>query len=135
MWLFCGPHADGTRIAALEAAGVNVKRTTVISGHLWLPAVTEALASAGITRLLVEGGPSIWRAFGRAGLVDEVFLFRSRGKSPSPLPMGAENSIRDLADYIPTTALELVDVRRLPTDEIMHLRTRRFNTIDRGGRR
>ncbi|MGL1622416.1 dihydrofolate reductase family protein, partial [Vibrio parahaemolyticus] len=29
----------------------------------------------GVTRLLVEGGPQVWRAFAEAGQVDEVVLF------------------------------------------------------------
>ncbi len=124
VWLFCGPHAPADRLAGLEDAGVKVTRVTTIGGHLWLPAVTEALAGAGITRLLVEGGPSIWRAFGRAGLMDEVVLFRAR--LPSPAREG--DPTRTLTPFIPTAGLELVDVRRLPTDEILHFRARRSIT-------
>ncbi len=37
--------------------------------------VLEMLAGRGITRVLVEGGPAVWRSFAQSGLVDEVILF------------------------------------------------------------
>jgi diaminohydroxyphosphoribosylaminopyrimidine deaminase/5-amino-6-(5-phosphoribosylamino)uracil reductase len=41
--------------------------------------VTEALVGDGITRLLVEGGPTVWRSFFASGLVDEVVVYRAGG--------------------------------------------------------
>ena len=46
-------------------------------GGLDLNAVLGRLASEGVTRLLVEGGARVARAFLEADLVDEVLLFRS----------------------------------------------------------
>ena len=40
----------------------------------------QELAQKGITRLLLEGGPHIWRSFLQAGLVDEVVHFKGAGK-------------------------------------------------------
>lgn len=71
----CGLEAPDARRAALEAAGVTVDKVTVVQGRLWLPAVMEALVARGITRLLVEGGPTLWRAFAEAALFDEAVLF------------------------------------------------------------
>lgn len=44
-------------------------------GRIDIPQVLANLAGQGITRLLVEGGPTIWRAFADSGLVDEVVVF------------------------------------------------------------
>jgi diaminohydroxyphosphoribosylaminopyrimidine deaminase/5-amino-6-(5-phosphoribosylamino)uracil reductase len=46
-------------------------------GGLDLNALLRRLASEGVTRLLVEGGARVARAFLEADLVDEVLLFRS----------------------------------------------------------
>jgi diaminohydroxyphosphoribosylaminopyrimidine deaminase/5-amino-6-(5-phosphoribosylamino)uracil reductase len=43
------------------------------------PAVTEALVAEGITRLLVEGGPAVSRAFSSVGLVDDIVQYRAAG--------------------------------------------------------
>jgi diaminohydroxyphosphoribosylaminopyrimidine deaminase/5-amino-6-(5-phosphoribosylamino)uracil reductase len=42
------------------------------------------LAGNGLTRLLVEGGPSVWYAFLAAGLVDEVCLIQGPGYADGP---------------------------------------------------
>ena len=57
----------------------------LVAGELWLPAVMETLVARGITRLLLEGGPATWRAFSRAGLIDEAVLFHARGADGAEL--------------------------------------------------
>ena len=56
----------------------------------------HALAGRGITRLMVEGGPTVAAAFVAADLVDEAALFRS----PNPLGEGI-----DALEGLPLTAL------------------------------
>ena len=46
-------------------------------GRLDLRQVVKTLAERGITRLMVEGGPTVAAAFLAADLVDEAALFRS----------------------------------------------------------
>ena len=46
-----------------------------------LPAVLQALAERGITRLLVEGGARVASSFVAADLVDEFWLLRGPGPS------------------------------------------------------
>ena len=77
--VFTGPDVAGAAVADMRAAGANVKASMVVGGALWLPSVLEALAADGVTRLLVEGGPAVWRAFAQAGLVDEVVVFVAGG--------------------------------------------------------
>ncbi len=75
VWLVCGQGIDGARRSAFETAGAHVIPVTEVAGNLWLHAVMEALIERGVTRLLVEGGPAMWRAFAHASLADEVALF------------------------------------------------------------
>lgn len=80
----------GANPASMTALGARVWPSLMVGGQLWLPAVLEKLAAEGFTRLLVEGGPTIWRAFAQAGLVDEVVLFAARGAG-DPLALAARH--------------------------------------------
>ncbi len=79
LWVVVAGDAAEDRRRALAAAGAVVFSARRVDGALWLPDVLESLVARGITRLLVEGGPAVWRAFDRAGLVDEVALFLAGG--------------------------------------------------------
>ncbi|WFU48630.1 bifunctional diaminohydroxyphosphoribosylaminopyrimidine deaminase/5-amino-6-(5-phosphoribosylamino)uracil reductase RibD [Sinorhizobium terangae] len=74
-----------TRRAALEAAGAEVLNVDAI------PDLLTALASRGISSLLVEGGARAARAFLDAGLVDRILLFTG------PITIG-EDGIRSPFD-------------------------------------
>ena len=77
-WVVTLAGADQARAAALEASGVRVLRVDADgTGRLSLAAVLTALAGQGITRLLVEGGPTVATGFLKAGLVDRVEWFRA----------------------------------------------------------
>ena len=68
----------------MKSKGVEVFRVEGKDGRLDLAAVLKDLAGRGITRLMVEGGPTVAAAFVQADLVDEAALFRS----PNPLGRG-----------------------------------------------
>ena len=95
-WIFTGPSASPVAEDILKAKGVEVFRVDAKDGRLDLSAVLTALAERGITRLMVEGGPTVAAAFVKADLVDEVALFRS----PKPLGDGI-----DALEGLPLTAL------------------------------
>lgn len=77
-WVVTLAGADPARAAALESLGVRLLRVEADeSGHLPVHAALTALAGQGITRLLVEGGPTVATAFLKAGLVDRVEWFRA----------------------------------------------------------
>jgi diaminohydroxyphosphoribosylaminopyrimidine deaminase/5-amino-6-(5-phosphoribosylamino)uracil reductase len=95
-WLFAGPNASPVAEDILKAKGVEVFRVDAKDGRLDLHAVLKALAGRDITRLMVEGGPTVAAAFIKADLVDEVALFRST----SPLGQGI-----DALEGLPLTAL------------------------------
>ena len=95
-WVFAAPGASPVAEGILQAKGVEVFRVEGMDGRLDLQAVLKTLAGRGITRLMVEGGPTVAAAFVTADLVDEAALFRS----PKPLGEGIE-----VLEGLPLTAL------------------------------
>lgn len=77
-WVLVSGEAPDDRIARLQGLGVVVIPVAP-EGPLEIAEVLAALADEGITRLLVEGGPQVWRAFSDAGVVDEVVAYQARG--------------------------------------------------------
>jgi len=96
-WVFTGASASPVAEDILKAKGIEVFRVEGKDGRLDLPAVLKLLAERGITRLMVEGGPTVAAAFVHADLVDEVALFRSAK------PIGADGI--ELLEGLPMTAL------------------------------
>lgn len=114
VWIITGSQADTTRKAALEAAGAEIIYVTDVGGKLWLPAIMEALVARGITRLLVEGGPSIWRAFGAAALVDEVALFAAG-------PADATDPVTRAQAWLGALPLKVTGKMNVETDTLWRL--------------
>jgi diaminohydroxyphosphoribosylaminopyrimidine deaminase/5-amino-6-(5-phosphoribosylamino)uracil reductase len=78
VWVFCGADAPPANITRLEEAGAEcIPLSPQGGGRLPLWGVLEALAERGITRLMVEGGPTVAESFFKAGVVDEVLIFQS----------------------------------------------------------
>jgi diaminohydroxyphosphoribosylaminopyrimidine deaminase / 5-amino-6-(5-phosphoribosylamino)uracil reductase len=101
---------------AAVGQGETDQRVTVaeVGGRLWLPAVMEDLVARGITRLLVEGGPKVWRSFGDARLVDEVALYVAAGDEAI-----ARASVDQLVGDVGMT---IDETRRLGPDTLYRLR-------------
>jgi diaminohydroxyphosphoribosylaminopyrimidine deaminase/5-amino-6-(5-phosphoribosylamino)uracil reductase len=74
VWVVAGEAAPDTAERNLRAAGVDIVRIAD-AGTPDLPAVVATLAERGITRLMVEGGPSVAASFVRADLVDKAVIF------------------------------------------------------------
>jgi diaminohydroxyphosphoribosylaminopyrimidine deaminase/5-amino-6-(5-phosphoribosylamino)uracil reductase len=108
-WVVCAPEASATAGDILKAKGVEVLRVEAKDGRPDLPAVLKALAERGITRLMVEGGPTMAAAFLKAGLVDEAALFRS------PNPIGSDGI--DALEGLPLTALTQSSSLKLAASE------------------
>ena len=83
LWIVTGSAPGKDRMRALQARGAEILVAPQVGGQLWLPAVMEALVARGVTRLLVEGGPTIWRSFASASLVDEAAVYIAGGHSNS----------------------------------------------------
>lgn len=78
LWVITVPDSSPEAAEVLEKAGAQVVR--VAAGNDGRPdptAVLSALAQAGITRLLIEGGGTVAATFLKAGLVDRMAWFHA----------------------------------------------------------
>jgi diaminohydroxyphosphoribosylaminopyrimidine deaminase/5-amino-6-(5-phosphoribosylamino)uracil reductase len=73
-WVFASNKASPLAAEILEQKGCKVFRADDVKGRLDLADVLKTLAGEGITRLMVEGGPTVAAAFAAADLVDELVL-------------------------------------------------------------
>lgn len=116
--LFAGFEADAKRKRAVEARGAEVVEVQTVGETLWLPAVMEALVARGITRLLVEGGPKVWRAFAEHALADEVALYIAGGAASST----ADDALAFAERWLGPAPLEIHENRSLGPDRLWRLR-------------
>jgi len=78
VWVVTGVQSPQEAEFALLAHGVEVLRSPKSTGrHLDLRDALEFLAAKGITRLMVEGGPTLAAAFLAADLVDDAVIFHA----------------------------------------------------------
>jgi diaminohydroxyphosphoribosylaminopyrimidine deaminase/5-amino-6-(5-phosphoribosylamino)uracil reductase len=77
LWVVGGIDAPLAAEQALRTKGAEVFRAPETNGRLDLSAVLKRLAERGVTRLMVEGGPTLAAAFIAADLVDQAILFHS----------------------------------------------------------
>jgi diaminohydroxyphosphoribosylaminopyrimidine deaminase/5-amino-6-(5-phosphoribosylamino)uracil reductase len=114
VWVMsASPQNPGGR-QELTSLGVEIIDVEVVGGRLWLPSVMESLVGRGLTRLLVEGGPKIWRAFADAAFADEVILYLADRKSGEPHQ--ERDVMETLARWLGPLALTLVERRQLGSD-------------------
>jgi diaminohydroxyphosphoribosylaminopyrimidine deaminase/5-amino-6-(5-phosphoribosylamino)uracil reductase len=113
-WMMTAAESDPQKRSQLTAHGVEIHDVPLVGGDLWLPAIMEALVARGITRLLVEGGPRIWRSFADAALVDEVILYMAGCPSD-------EAAMDAVVRHLGPVALSLVDRRPMSTDTMWRL--------------
>jgi len=72
VWLVCGNDAEPERVESLAAAGVNIIRVPASPAGIEAAVILSALATRGITRVMVEGGARMASSFLKAGLVDDL---------------------------------------------------------------
>ncbi len=77
VWVVAAADAAAATARALRQHGVELLQAPAQDGRLDLAAVLRLLAERGITRLMVEGGPTVAASFVAADLVDEAVLFHS----------------------------------------------------------
>ena len=120
LWLFtCASRAVAAAASGTTGAA-RLFSVPSVDGRLWLPAVMEALVAEGITRLLVEGGPVLWRAFAGAGFADEIVHYRAAG--PAGAALGEAAVFADVRRYAPGPTFTLADRRRIGDDHVSMLR-------------
>ena len=76
-WVFTSRKPSAIAEEILQQKGCKVFRVDDQNGKLDLDEVLKVLAEQGITRLMVEGGPTVAAAFVAADLVDEAVLLRA----------------------------------------------------------
>jgi diaminohydroxyphosphoribosylaminopyrimidine deaminase/5-amino-6-(5-phosphoribosylamino)uracil reductase len=96
-WVFAAQSASPIAEEILTDRGAKVFRVASKGGRLDLGEILKILAQQGITRLMVEGGPTVAGSFVEADLVDEAVLFHARQA------IGAEGI--DALEGMPLTAL------------------------------
>jgi len=101
-----GVDAPPDNVARLRSIGVECLSCALTpDGRLAPGSVLQVLSERGITRLMIEGGPSVARAFLDAGYIDEVALFR--GARPAgedglaPFPPDGTGLIASLGRFTP----------------------------------
>jgi diaminohydroxyphosphoribosylaminopyrimidine deaminase / 5-amino-6-(5-phosphoribosylamino)uracil reductase len=75
-WVFTSRKPSALAEEILQQKGCKVFRIDDSDGRLDLQAILKTLAEQGITRLMVEGGPTVAASFVDADLVDEAVLLR-----------------------------------------------------------
>jgi diaminohydroxyphosphoribosylaminopyrimidine deaminase/5-amino-6-(5-phosphoribosylamino)uracil reductase len=97
VWVVAGAQASREAEDALTGQGVTVLRFAQPYGLLDLTAALKLLAARGITRLMVEGGPTVAAALLAADLIDAAVLYHS------PTVVGADGI--DALEGLPLAAL------------------------------
>ncbi len=125
--VFYGEQALADRLSETEFPGLHVHQAQLVGGRIWLPAVLERLAEDGVTRVLVEGGPTMWRSFSEAGLIDEVIVYQAGAagdaQSSDEQGQGSQQTLLEhVKYYVPQTQLNVDLVRRIENDHITYLR-------------
>ncbi len=115
-WIVTGADAAARRGQVFEDEGVRI--LPLPDGFTYADGLA-ALAEAGVTRLLVEGGPGVWRAAAAEGLADEIALFAA-GAAEEGAPAAEALAAR----YAPGLDLAFASERRVGTDRLTMLRVR-----------
>jgi diaminohydroxyphosphoribosylaminopyrimidine deaminase/5-amino-6-(5-phosphoribosylamino)uracil reductase len=75
-WVFTSSRPSAIAEEVLQQKGCKVFRVADAGRKLDLGAVLKGLAEQGITRLMVEGGPTVAGALSTTGMVDQLVLLR-----------------------------------------------------------
>lgn len=124
VWIFARRDAAESRADRLKAAGAEVIRTDrAPDGRLTLRPILTELARRGVTRVLVEGGPTVARAFLDADLVDEAVIYRGAVAAGEGglLPVGN----RSIDDLFASGPFEPDATQPIGPDQVEHFRRAR----------
>lgn len=119
LWLLVAADADPDKVEALTVAGCTVIRLARAKGEPIDPrTAVRALGQRGITKLMVEGGSTVARAFLDTDLADEVIISQSSlviGEG-GILPFGSRG-----ADMVTASVrFRNVGTRRVGADTMTH---------------
>jgi len=122
VWLICGNDADPDRLGTLAAAGVNVIRVPAEADCIRPSVLLSALATRGVTRVMLEGGSRMASSFLAADLVDDLCVVTG------DIEIGAEGIPAlhgdTLANVVKDPKFERVDAGQFGGDSYIYLRRR-----------
>ena len=113
-WVFTSQQPSALAEEILQQKGCKVFRVDEGNGRLDLSQVLKTLGEQGITRLLVEGGPTVASSFVSADLVDEAILVRGE----KPIGDTGIDPLEGMPLEAMTGRLTLRGSERLATDTI-----------------
>jgi diaminohydroxyphosphoribosylaminopyrimidine deaminase/5-amino-6-(5-phosphoribosylamino)uracil reductase len=116
VWALTSLAAPPASESALLPFGVEVLRSSQSTRRLDLMDGLERLAAKGITRLMVEGGPTLAAAFIAADLVDEAVLFHA---PKIVVPGGVEALATDAMEAL-TRTLKQISSEPVGADRQIH---------------
>ena len=122
VWLVCGNDADQEKIELLSAAGVNIIRVPAETSGIKPSVILSALATRGITRVMVEGGARLATSFLKADLVDDLCVVTGNleiGAGGIPALNGL-----DLADVLKDPKFGRIGSGWFDQDRFIYLRRR-----------
>jgi diaminohydroxyphosphoribosylaminopyrimidine deaminase / 5-amino-6-(5-phosphoribosylamino)uracil reductase len=116
LWVVACVGTPLDRLRALESAGAEVFQIGAREGRIDLGEAVKFLGRRGITRLMVEAGPTLAAAFLNADLINEIVLLRS----PNTLGLGAIDALEGLPLEALTRSprLRLVGTEAVGTDKL-----------------
>lgn len=117
--IFAASSEAAVRAATSAVGMANMELVFVDTneaGGLKLDQVLAALAERGITRLLVEGGPSVQKSFLADGHVDLIYRYRA----PKPLGAGRPGALTEILSSVAEegSKIELVERLTLGPDQL-----------------
>ncbi|MFA6267190.1 MAG: bifunctional diaminohydroxyphosphoribosylaminopyrimidine deaminase/5-amino-6-(5-phosphoribosylamino)uracil reductase RibD [Pseudolabrys sp.] len=115
-WIVASHKASPVAEDILVQKGARVFRVDDTQGRLDLDEVLKILGREGITRLMVEGGPTVAASFAAAGLVDEFALFRG----PKEIGDGGIAPLEGVSLDKLTSHLSLAETEQLGADTLEH---------------
>lgn len=78
LWIFCAKNTDQERQEYIQKQGAEIFISNLNQGaQIDVSDALCQITKAGITRLLVEGGPSLTTSFIRLGLFDRIIWFKN----------------------------------------------------------
>ena len=113
-WVFTSRKASAIAEEILQQRGCKVFRVADQKGKLDLDEVLKVLSEQGITRLMVEGGPTVAAAFVGADLVDEAVLLRTE----KTIGVDGIDALEGMPLTALTDSLRLRGAERLAADTI-----------------
>jgi diaminohydroxyphosphoribosylaminopyrimidine deaminase/5-amino-6-(5-phosphoribosylamino)uracil reductase len=109
VWVIAGAKAPQDAELKLLPLGVEVLRSSISMDPLDLKDALEFLAAKGITRLMVEGGPTLAAAMIEADLVDEAVLFHSETSvGPDGVDALDQAAFAKLKSHLQLTGSEMI---------------------------